>query len=335
MSINKKSHSGNWLPKNKNHIAAWIKDQKNRIDKNAELVQPVKEFQELVQGDPELSRLAAAMFTEALAQKKLTPIGTPEVKDFNEFIQLLNQVMTQAPECTEYLDPKTGALEPCGLIGFPINALLDWPMATNSGYTFFANELVNQQFKKILTYWSEYLSSEASRSVLVDNFPERTPKVFGWLSENARTEMISVACQAEPANSPNRQKPFEHFFNCDPSDKYYGFKSWDDFFTRTFVPGVRPVAEGDDVIANACESAPLQVVKNVKQSSKFWLKGQEYSLENMMDFEPEAAEFVGGTVYQAFLSALSYHRWNSPVSGIVKKVKMVNGSYYLGNRNQG
>lgn len=335
MSINKKSHSGNWLPKNKNHIAAWIKDQKTRIDKNAELVQPVKEFQELVQGDPELSRLATAMFTEALAQKKLTPIGTPEVKDFNEFIQLLNQVMTQAPECTEYLDPKTGALEPCGLIGFPINALLDWPMATNSGYAFFANELVNQQFKKILTYWSEYLSSEASRSVLVDNFPERTPKVFGWLSENARTEMISVACQAEPANSPNRQKPFEHFFNCDPSDKYYGFKSWDDFFTRTFVPGVRPVAEGDDVIANACESAPLQVVKDVKQSSKFWLKGQEYSLENMMDFEPEAAEFVGGTVYQAFLSALSYHRWNSPVSGIVKKVKMVNGSYYLGNRNQG
>ncbi|MDA1378625.1 phophatidylserine decarboxylase associated domain-containing protein [Plesiomonas shigelloides subsp. oncorhynchi] len=120
-------------------------------------------------------------------------------------MQLLNQVMTQAPECTEYLDPKTGALEPCGLIGFPINALLDWPMATNSGYAFFANELVNQQFKKILTYWSEYLSSEASRSVLVDNFPERTPKVFGWLSENARTEMISVACQAEPANSPNRQ----------------------------------------------------------------------------------------------------------------------------------
>ncbi|MDA1378624.1 phosphatidylserine decarboxylase [Plesiomonas shigelloides subsp. oncorhynchi] len=75
------------------------------------------------------------------------------------------------------------------------------------------------------------------------------------------------------------------------------------------------------MIANACESAPLQVVKNVKQSSKFWLKGQEYSLENMMDFEPEAAEFVGGTVYQAFLSALSYHRWNSPVSGIVKKSK--------------
>ncbi|MDA1378626.1 hypothetical protein PCI56_00670 [Plesiomonas shigelloides subsp. oncorhynchi] len=45
------------------------KRSKTRINKNADLVQPVKEFQELVQGDPELSRLAAAMFTEALAQK--------------------------------------------------------------------------------------------------------------------------------------------------------------------------------------------------------------------------------------------------------------------------
>lgn len=36
-----------------------------------------------------------------------------------------------------------------------------------------------------------------------------------------------------------------------------------------------------------------------------------------------------------FLSALSYHRWNSPVSGTVKKAYMLNGSYYLGNRYQG
>jgi phosphatidylserine decarboxylase len=28
--------------------------------------------------------------------------------------------------------------------------------------------------------------------------------------------------------------------------------------------------------------------------------------------------FQGGTVYQAFLSALSYHRWHSPVNGVIK-----------------
>ncbi len=138
-----------------------------------------------------------------------------------------------------------------------------------------------------------------------------------------------------PVIQENHDKPFEHFFNCDPTDKHYGFKSWDDFFTRTFKDGVRPVAEGDDVIANACESAPLQVVTNVAKSSSFWLKGQPYSLENMMDFDPLAEQFVGGTVYQAFYKCISYHRWNSPVSGTVKKTYMVNGSYYLGNRYQG
>lgn len=327
---------GKWLPKNRAHISAWILDLKSRIHLTSNnIAPPIQELKDLVEGEPELNRLAQNMFSEAKSHKDLTPLNTPEVTSFDEFLVLFNHIMSQAPECTEFLDPKTGALEPCGLIGFPINALLDWPMATNSGYAFFSNELVNQQFKKILNYWSVYLSSPESRSVLVDNYPDRTPKVFGWLSQNAREEMITVACQAEASNSPNHQQPFEHFFNCNPKDKYYGFKSWDDFFTRTFVDGVRPVAEGDDVIANACESAPLHVVTNVARSSKFWLKGQPYSLDNMMNFDPLAEKFVGGTVYQAFLSALSYHRWNSPVSGTVKKSFMVNGSYYLGNRYQG
>ena len=54
-----------------------------------------------------------------------------------------------------------------------------------------------------------------------------------------------------------------------------------------------------------------------------------------MNFDPLAASFEGGTIYQAFLSALSYHRWHSPVSGVVKKAYLVNGTYYLENRHEG
>ncbi len=39
-------------------------------------------------------------------------------------------------------------------------------------------------------------------------------------------------------------------------------------------------------------------VENVAESVEFWLKGQPYSLQNMMDFDPLAKQFVGGTVYQ-------------------------------------
>ena len=74
------------------------------------------------------------------------------------------------------------------------------------------------------------------------------------------------------------------------------------------------------MIANACESAPLQVVTGVRRQDAFWLKGQPYSLDNLLDFDPRAAAFEGGTLYQAFLSALNYHRWHSPVSGTVRSV---------------
>jgi phosphatidylserine decarboxylase len=38
--------------------------------------------------------------------------------------------------------------------------------------------------------------------------------------------------------------------------------------------------------------------------------------------------FAGGTVYQAYLSPLSYHRWHSPVSGTVIKAYVKDGTYY-------
>ncbi len=334
MSQIRRFRAGGWLPHDRENIDKWVRDLKARILECPQpLVSPIQEFKDMVENDPVLNFVVDAMFREAACLKQQTPLGTPEVKDFDEFLTLLNGIMSQAPEYTECPN-SAGAEEPCGLIGFPINALLDWPMATGFGYDFFANALVNQQFKKILNYWSEFLVTKASRSVLVNSFPSRTPEVLAWLSPTAQKEMVDVACQAS-SDSTCCQQPFEYFFNCDPSDKYYGFQSWDDFFTRTFVDGVRPVAQGDDVIANACESAPLQVVCDVSETSEFWLKGQPYSLQNMMNFDSLAKQFIGGTVYQAFLSALSYHRWNSPVSGTVKKAFVVNGSYYLENRYQG
>jgi len=48
----------------------------------------------------------------------------------------------------------------------------------------------------------------------------------------------------------------------------------------------------------------------------------------MLAFDSYADQFVGGTVYQAFLSALSYHRWHTPVSGTIKKAYVVDGTYF-------
>jgi phosphatidylserine decarboxylase len=142
---------------------------------------------------------------------------------------------------------------------------------------------------------------------------------------------------------------FEEMYICDPKAKHYGYKSWDgrtdldspfpgagmltkplDFFTRQVHDSARPVASPDDdsVIANACESKVYNVVSDVKLRDKFWIKGQPYSVTDMLANDPLSSQFAGGTVYQAFLSALSYHRWHAPVSGTVKKAYVEDGTYF-------
>ena len=328
---------GGWLPRDPEAVERWIRKlRKIAVESPHPLIPPIAEFQQMVYSDPVLCANVQGMFAEAYRLQQTTPLGwEPEPQTFEDFLVLLNAIMFTAPEA--YQTGTGDNQEAAGLIGFPINALLDWPMATVFGYDVFSNALVNQQFKKILDYWSNFLVTEDSRYVLVQNDPAND--AIAWLSPAAQAEMVTVAQQAlgQPPNPISTKATFADIFNCDPKDPYFGFTSWDNFFTRTFREGVRPVyAPGnDDMIVSACESAPLGITQNVALSDLFWLKGQPYSLENMLNFDEYTPQFAGGTVYQAFLSALSYHRWHSPVSGTIRKAYVVNGTYYLENIYQG
>jgi phosphatidylserine decarboxylase len=225
------------------------------------------------------------------------PTGKPQVRDYRLMLRLFNVIMTHAPEFNK-----------TGLVGFPINAILDWPMGTEGGFAAFLNEKINAQFRAMLNEWARFLGSKDSLYVLSDD-PRK-----GWFGKDAMEAM------------PN----FVEQFQCDPEAPHYGFTSWDDFFTRQFRPKARPVESPDDdsVIVNACESAPYRVAHNVKARDRFWIKAQRYSLDHMLAGDSLAPQFVGGTVYQAFLSALSYHRWHSPVSGKIVKAYVQPGTYY-------
>ena len=133
----------------------------------------------------------------------------------------------------------------------------DWSMGTAAGHTAFLNERVNAAFKEVLNAWGRFLSSSESTYVLSE-----TPT--GWFGAAALKAM------------PN----FDLQFKCEPKQPHRGFKSWDDFFTREFRPGVRPVALPDDdaVIVNACESAPYRIARHVKAQDRFWIKSQPYSI---------------------------------------------------------
>ena len=287
---------GEWLPSDQQYLGRWLDDLITTVDARGDvpLLPVVEEFRRLIEDDPEIYMLFAFMLEQV--PFKETPTHEPQVKTVDTMLRLFNYVMTHTPEYND-----------TGLVGFPINAILDWAMGTEAGFAAFLNDRVNAQFKKMLCQWGVFLKSPDSTSVLNDTDD-------GWFGPKALASM------------PH----FVENFVCDPALPHYGFTSWDDFFTRRFRAGVRPVASPGDpgVIVNACESAPYRVSENVKRHDRFWVKGQPYSVAHMLGGDPWADQFVGGTIYQAFLSALSYHRWHSPVDGRIVKAYVQDGTYY-------
>lgn len=300
---------GKWLPSDQRAVDAWVARLVRRVESRTarkELHPSVQDLKDLIEGTPEVYMWFHQMFNQVPRTERFsqTPMGTPQVRDYRLMLDLINEVLTTAPEFNQ-----------TGLVGFPINAILNWPMATWGGFAAFLDPRVNIAFKGILNAWGEFLTSPESASVL-NNDPRS-----GWFGRDAR--------QAMPG--------FDAQFVCDPDAPHHGFTSWDDFFTRRFRDGQRPVAAPDDdsVVVSACESAPYRIARGLHRVDDFWIKGQPYSLRHLFANDPVNEQFVGGTLYQAFLSALSYHRWHSPISGRIVSVRNIDGTYYAADHRMG
>ena len=290
------ARAGNWLPDKeavKRYVANILKKvRESPPNQEAAFHTYILELKELIETDPEVNMLFTTMFEQDAGD----PLGGSSIcENYTQMLSAMNYIMTIAPEFND-----------SDLVGVPLNALLLYPMATPSGTMAFLNDKVNQCFRKILRNWAQLLNNPDSRYVLNQQ--------DGWLSDKALEQMPG----------------FKETYVTDPCDEYLGFKSWNDFFARKLLPGVRQVDGASDtlVITSPCESVPYLLEKDPKFRDTFWIKEQPYSLQHMLNDEPIAESYVGGSVYQAFLSTMNYHRWHVPVDGKVIKAYVVNGAYY-------
>jgi phosphatidylserine decarboxylase len=282
-----------WLPEAQEDLESWLADHRQRVEAMGEqiVLQPViTEFQQLIDGDPVVRMYMNQMIVQVPTTK---PYRKRHLESVEQMLRLINAVLTMAPEF--------GAAS----VTTPLGAILDWTMGTRAGFAAFRDPRINAILKKILTAWCEFLSSGDSLYVLNDS-------PSGWKCEEAQRAV--------------GMEQFEHA----RQDEHWGFASWNDFFTRRFREGARPVASPDDdkVIVSACESTPYGISTDVKRQDRFWIKSQPYSLQDMLANDDSVDQFVGGTVYQAFLSATNYHRWHSPVAGTIVRASVQEGTYY-------
>ena len=287
---------GRWLPSDKKFLSQWIAQKiEHSTRMNLPLRQSVQELRDAIYADPILYMGFTSMYDQI-------PQGYNEpIKNFENMLMLINQILNEAP-CFSVYENKVG------LVGFPINAILDWAMGTQGGYLTFLHPVVNQKLEVILNEWKQFLSSEDSCYVLTDGpivqpQPDYSNPV-GWFSPEALEAMADMDPMRGITSPEDPLENFKYNFKYEPDQPYFGYTSWDDFFTREFKLNARTISTEDsgiDVIVNACESAPYNCVNDANRKDNFWMKGQPYSLLDIMDHHPLADEFGdGSTVYQAF-----------------------------------
>lgn len=245
---------GNWLPDDHSIIQGWLDklikevDQKRKQRAGIKFDDSINEFRNLIEGDPTLRMLASLMFEEVPTKAPYDndPIGNKQVRNYEHMLELFNEILGKAPEWN------TVGYN-VGLLGVPFNAIVDWPMGTTNGYAFFLNKDVNKQLKRILNVWTTFRQSSASRNVLVK-------QENAWFGDEA------IKALSDDGSVGDQTYTFEQLYQCKPSEDYYGFGSWGEFFIREFNSGLLPIAyenannplgvDPTSVVVNACESKP-------------------------------------------------------------------------------
>ncbi|KAF8204399.1 phosphatidylserine decarboxylase [Mycena galopus ATCC 62051] len=289
-----------WLPASDAEHKKWLKGAVDEVltgrRKNETLLPVIQQLKTLIETNSELYM----GFNQMFEQQSPSSLLLTHIPNYHTMLRVLNKIIQEAPFY--------------GPIGPPIYMILCGAMNTQGGWTAFLNDQLNAQFKRVFDVWATFLDSPESRYVL-------TSKPGGWFSSAALTALVE--------NFDGL--PFEQIFVSDPNDEYWGYKSWDDFFVRTFQPGIRTLQAADNpsIINAACESQLYSISRNVQERDTFWLKGEPYSLVDMLNRDDLARQFLGGTVFQGFLSVTGYHRWHAPVTGTVRKIVQVPGTYFV------
>ncbi len=323
---------GGWLPSDRAVARAFLKDLRSKAKKVERETEKrllavsgepydhesIRKYKQLIDEDPIIQMYFTKMIDQVPGYyKDNEDSGGFYLESIDEMLRLLDHILGIAPEYNE-----------TDLVGFPINLVLGWTMGVPAGFAVYRLEQLNRAFREILDEWCEFLQSPASCYVL-------NPEPGGWMCE-AAIEQLEM-----------------DQYDYDPDAEHWGFESWNAFFIRGLAKNpdgtfkYRPITapEDDSVIVSACDSNIYAIQHQVKEMDWFWVKAQPYSLHHMLasDVDDDSLvhndqfvkPFVGGDVYQAFLSATEYHRWHSPVSGTIKKAYVKQGTYYSSAESEG
>ncbi|HEX8127704.1 MAG TPA: phosphatidylserine decarboxylase family protein [Pyrinomonadaceae bacterium] len=281
-----------YLPRDRSAVDEWQKNLKREI-REAKARGGKRKRNPAVKALEDLIALNGIVRMYVVQMLEQQPAEHNNISTIDELLDALDKIVTMAP----LYNP-----DPSKRHAFPMSELFTYMMMTQAGEAVFRNEAFNDAIRAILKEWCAFLNSPKSASVLNEGED-------GWLSESAYWYNKLYEFRIPKKSAP-----------------HWGWKSFNEYFHREIKPEARPIAEPDNpkVIVSANDGKVYNIASNVLRTDTFWLKGQPYSLVNMLN-NHYVDRFVGGTVFQSFLSGADYHRWRSPVEGVVRRAEIVDG----------
>ncbi|MGB0993574.1 MAG: phosphatidylserine decarboxylase [Akkermansiaceae bacterium] len=103
------------------------------------------------------------------------------------------------------------------------------------------------------------------------------------------------------------------------------YATFNEFFYRKLKPEARPVA--DSPIVFPADGRHLGF-PNIDQIDGFFVKGQKFNLDVLLDDAELAKQFRGGTLVLSRLCPVDYHRFHFPVAGKAGSTRLINGPLF-------
>lgn len=127
--------------------------------------------------------------------------------------------------------------------------------------------------------------------------------------------------------------PFILEFHVDPKEflePVSHFRSFNDFFIRKLKKEARPLEPGANRLVMPADARYL-VVPNIAAADGFFVKGEKFTLETLLQDAALSASFREGAMVMARLCPVDYHRFHFPCDGVPGEARLINGHLFSVN----
>ncbi|MGG1312134.1 archaetidylserine decarboxylase [Cohnella laeviribosi] len=105
------------------------------------------------------------------------------------------------------------------------------------------------------------------------------------------------------------------------------YGSLNEFFTRRLKPGSRPVDGNADALVSPVD-ARVTACGSVSKGMLLEVKGQTYTLDELLNGSPRTSLYENGRFWVLYLSPKDYHRIHAPCDGTIAESEHIPGRVY-------